>query len=78
MTNDIHPAPVEFSADQIEADGHHIAKLEQQSEIARERIAELEAALRLFLKLMDDDDYDFGELCEEFVPIARAALGDKA
>lgn len=40
---------------------------------ARE-IERKDAALRLFLALLDDPDYDFGELCEEFVPIARAAL----
>lgn len=40
---------------------------------ARE-IKRKDAALRLFLALLDDPDYDFGELCEEFVPIARAAL----
>ncbi len=51
-----------------------IRALEARATAAEAREAKLREALQLFLRLMDDDDYDFGELCEEFVPLARAAL----
>lgn len=44
---------------------------------ANERMVDkLRGKLRLFLSLVDDPDYDFGKLYEEFIPIARAALGE--